>query len=505
MSAAASSGAGVSRPEVARVKAFATRHALLLLIALGAVIRFATIGSQGFWLDEQVTVTLIQQSPVDLLTSVNNGESNPSLYYVLQGAWERIFGSGETGIRSFTALLGTASIPLMYGAAKALYSRRAGLIAAAFTATSPLLIWYSQEARNYEQLLFLSALALLCFARALDEYEHRWLWGWALAASLGLATHYFAIFLIVPQAAWLLYRRPGSKLDTALPMGSVAIVGLALLPLLAVQRDHGNWIDSYSLSGRLLNVPEQFLVGYQVPWKVVPTIAIALTIVLFVYIATRADARARRAMGIAGGLAVAGFAILMLAAAAGSDYILTRNLLELWPPIAAAIAIGLASPRVGRIGIVIATGICVIGTGLAIWNAATPDARRPSYSELAQALGDTPTSRLIVSQSSFSSPLILDGDGFRAASDAELTTSQLIVIEQRPSHNYAIGTCFWVDTCGGVDVEPPPPFEPPPGFELDRTGTTDSFAYSVYTAPEPVTIQRPLELYTPRVFIQEPS
>jgi mannosyltransferase len=489
---------------VDRVRAFTSSHALGLLIALGAVIRFATIDSQGFWLDEQVTVSLVQQSPIDLLRSVVTGESNPSLYYLLQAGWERIFGSDELGIRSFTALLGTAAIPFMYGATKALFSRRAGLIAAAFTAASPLLIWYSQEARNYEQLLLLSAVALYCFARALADHGHRWLWGWALAAALALGTHYFAAFVLVPEAFWLFVRRRRERADVAFAFGTIAVVALALLPLAATQRGRGDWIGSYSFSGRLLNVPEQFLTGYQVPWEVVPTLAIVVTVLALLVISVRAEPGALRAMAIPATVAVGGLALVVIAAAFDNDYLLTRNVIGLWPPAAAAIAIGLAAPRLGRAGPALATAVCVIGTGLAVWNAATPDARRPSYDELARALGSADQPRLIVSQSSFSSPLVLYADNTHPATDEELTTQELVVVKQRPATDYAVGTCFWVATCGGVDVEPPPPFDPPAGFELQRTATTDEFEYSVYEADRPLTIPRPTEYFTPRVFAQAP-
>ena len=188
-----------------------------------------------------------------------------------------MFGSSEFGIRSFSALVGTATIPVIYAAAKSLGSRRAGLIAAALAATSPLLIWYSQEARNYALLVFLAALSFLFFVRALDERGHRWLWGWALASALALATHYFAFFLIVPELAWLL-------------LGAGAARGST--PALAARRDRGRRARPAAAardparprrldrrvrprSTACWQVPEHFLVGLQVPWQALPPIVVA--------------------------------------------------------------------------------------------------------------------------------------------------------------------------------------------------------------------------------------
>lgn len=506
MSESETPGAGAVRGSFsATVLGFASRHALLLIVALGAAVRFGTLGTQDLWLDEIVTVEVIRQGPIDLLRAVQAGESNPATYYLLAGGFERVFGDGEVGLRLLPALAGIATIPVVYATAKALASRRAALIAAALTATSPLLVWYSTELRNYSLLVFLAALATLFFVRALeDRAGQRWLWGWALFSALALTTHYFAFALIVPQAVWLLLRRPGPRFDTGLAIGAIGAVGFALLPLLAVQRGRGGWIDEYSLFDRLVQVPEHFLVGLWTPWDVLPALVVAVAAAVAVYAAVRADSRLRRAILIPASVALGGAAFLLLAGAAGDDYILTRNLLELWAPFAVALAVALGAEAVGRLGTLTAVALCAVGLGLAVWTAVTPEAQRPSYSELATDIGPADQERLIVSQTSFSAPLLYYLGGTRPAADEDLSTSELIVVEPRPTEDYSVGICWWIATCGNVDVEPPPPFEPPPGFRLERTESAGDFDYDVYTAPRPIAIQRPLEYYTPRVFLQSP-
>src|SRR5215211_1191285 len=255
-----------------------SRHALALLILLGGLVRFATLGAQDFWLDELVTVQVIGQGPIDLLKSVAAGESNPGLYYLLAGGWEHVFGEGEFALRSLSALFGTATIPAVYAATAALSNRRAGLVAAALTATSPLLVWYSQEARNYSLLVLLSALAFLFFARALEDRDHRWLWAWALTSGLALSTHYFAVALVAPQVVWLWMRRPGPRADTAFATAAIGVVGIALLPLLATQRGRGDWISFFALGDRLGQVPQHFVVGLEVPWAAIAPAAAAVAV-----------------------------------------------------------------------------------------------------------------------------------------------------------------------------------------------------------------------------------
>jgi mannosyltransferase len=484
------------------------RHGLLLIVCAGAVIRFATLGGQSLWLDEHITLEVIRghgsgDDLISVMKAVQVTESNPPLYYLALWGWEKLAGSGEIGIRSLSALFGVAAIPVVFLAGRALGSRRAGLVAAALTAASPLLIWYSQEARNYELLVLLGALSFLCFVRALADPGHRWLWGWALASALALTAHYFAFALIVPEAIWLLARRRRERSDVGLALATIGVVGLALLPLVATQRGRGSWIDDYDFGGRLIQVPEHLLVGFTVPWPTLAGIVLALVTALAVYGAART--RNRTPIAIAWSVVAGGLAVLLILVVAGDDYILTRNLLELWAPFAVGLGLILASKSLGRLGLVAAALLCAGGLALAIWTAVTPEARRPDHAELAGALGAADRQRLLVSQTTFSSPLTIYMENTRPATDAELAASELVVVDPRRTESYAVGTCWWLHTCGGVDLSPPPRFEVPSAFEPAERGSTRLYDYRVYRASEPIAIERPTEYFTPRVFVQAPA
>ena len=481
-----------------------SRHALLWILAVGAVLRLSTIGIQDYWLDEIVTVSEIGQRPLDILEQVNAVDSNPVLYPLLAGGWERVFGSGEWGVRALGALVGTLTIPLVYAAARALASRRAGLIAAGLTATNPLLVWYAGEARNYSLLVFVSALAFLCFSRALEEVRsQRWLWAWALSSALALLTHYYALVLIVPMALWLLWRRPGPRLDPLMATGAIAVVGLALAPDVAARRGGTAWIDDIDIGGRILQLPEHFVVGFWSPWEWLPPLAALAALAVAAYGALRAERRSARAIAVAGSVVLVPLVALLIAAAAGSDYIVTRYLLELWVPFAIAIAAALGAAAIGRVGTLTAAAICVLGAGLVVWTALESDAQRPTYSDLADVLGPAGSDRVIVSQTSFSFPLTRYLEGATPSTEPAPETQELVVIAPRATADYAVGDCWWILTCGGVDHDPLPAFAPPPEFELRSHGQTEDFDYAVFEADRPVAIQRPPEFpVVPRVFVQ---
>src|SRR5947209_3430985 len=128
------------------------------LTALAAALRFWRLGHQSFWYDEAFTVTLVHHSAGTMLGLLPRTELTPPLYYCVAWLWARVFGFGELGLRSLSAVAGVMTVPVMYVAARRFLDQRAGLIAAALVACNPLLIWYSQEARSYALLLLMTSL-----------------------------------------------------------------------------------------------------------------------------------------------------------------------------------------------------------------------------------------------------------------------------------------------------------------------------------------------------------
>jgi uncharacterized membrane protein len=88
------------------------------------------------------------------------------------------------GLRSLSALFGTATVPVAYLVGRELIGRRAGLGLAAIVAVEPMLVWYSQDARAYALLVLLSSAALLFLLRARRTGRGRDLAWWAVFSAL---------------------------------------------------------------------------------------------------------------------------------------------------------------------------------------------------------------------------------------------------------------------------------------------------------------------------------
>ncbi|HKP91093.1 MAG TPA: glycosyltransferase family 39 protein, partial [Thermoleophilaceae bacterium] len=372
-----------------------TRPQLLLIavVVAGAALRFATLDVQSFWIDEGYTVRLLRMDLGGLLDGIPRTEGTPPLYYVLAWLWTRPFGTGEVGVRSLSALLGTATIPVAYAVGRRLVSVRAGLIVAALAASSPLLVWYAQEARSYALLILLSVLATLYFLRALEGDGYA---AWGLASAAALATHYYALFFVAPQALWLLLRSPDRR-RAALATAGAGAVGALLLPL-AIDQSHNygaRFIRFSDLGDRLLQVPKQFLVGYDLPSEVAFTAAAAaLTAAALVLLVTRADAHARAGARTAAALTAAIVGLPLVVAIAGADYFIARNVITALVPFFVVLAAGFAATR--RAGPALAVALCGVFVGATLVVEANPEYQRNDWRGAARALGPPRVTRAVV-------------------------------------------------------------------------------------------------------------
>ncbi len=362
------------------------------LTVLAAVLRFWRIGHQGFWFDEGNTALLVHFSPGKMIGLIPQSESTPPLYYCVAWVWARIFGYTEAPLRSLSAVAGVLTVPVAFAIARRLFTDRVAVVAAALVACNPLLIWYSQEARSYELLVLLTSVSLLAFVYAREDPTPRALAAWVIAAVLALATHYYALLAVVPQALWLLvehrYRRAA-----LVAVALVAVCGLGLAPLALSQNGtgHANWIAPIALRWRLNQIVPLFTVGFQLPAQsILEPVGCALAGFGLVLVVVRGDWDERpAALGMAA-FALGGLGLNLLLIAVGIDDLIVRNILALWLPAALTVAAGLGARRAGFVGLLAALALCGIGVTAAIGVSVDRNFQRPDWRGVARLLGARP-------------------------------------------------------------------------------------------------------------------
>ena len=452
---------------------------VIAITAVAALVRFATLDVQSYWYDEALTVDLVNMSFGGMVGEVLDTQAQPPPYFMAAWAWVRVFGDGEVGLRSLSALFGTLTIPVVWAAAMHVGGRRVAIVASLLAALSPPLIWYSQEARGYALVTLLAAVSLLFFLRALDDPSRRNLGLW-LAASLGaVASHYFALFVVLPQAAWLLWR--GLDRPRALRWGGALAGGLLLLaPMLLYQREHGGaeWIGEEQFYPRLRDAIVFFVGGHHVPGFLDdgrPWLALASVVVFaaVAFVAVRASS-GRVRMGVLVALGVGGIAVALplLAAAFGSDFVLDRNFLPAWVPFALVAAVGITAARFRLVGagILVLTVALFVAVGAKV---ATNDAlQRDHWRTVAERIGPPRADRVVEAVPHWQVEAL------------ELYTEIQPMTEPRPVRELVL-----VSYTGFLPYNQPiRPLPPPPPFQETRRFYVQDITVSEFTSPEPVVV-----------------
>ncbi len=384
-----------------------------VIVALGILVRFPTLGEQSFWYDEATTWGIVAHGLGHVLATVPKTESTPPLYYVLLWLWAQVFGLGDAGLRAFSALCSTLTIPVVWMIGRRLISNRVGLVAALLTAVNPLLFWYAQEARSYSLLLLLSALSLLALVRALESPSPKRVLIWGLASALALAAHYYAAVVIVPEAAWLgvtLHRQARlTPRRVALGIVPVLAVGVALMPLAIRQNDgRASYIATQggSLPYRVAQLFKEDIIGMGQPMKALLGVVGCLLVLVGLGLLVRRSQRSERsACRLLFAVGAGGVVLGILIAAVGTDYFNTRNLIPTWPALFLLVAAGLGAPRAGRVGALATTALVLLSL-LCVWNIiSNPLFQRPNWRGAAQILGSSSVPRAVVSDIQSQVPL----------------------------------------------------------------------------------------------------
>jgi len=117
---------------------------LIPILIIYLCLAFYHIGDQSLWVDEVISVKLALDE--SFFSPVIWFRQSP-LYFALLHVWAKL-GTSEMVFRSLSTILGGIAIVLTYIVGLRLFNQRVAWIGATILATSPFLIWYSQEVRH---------------------------------------------------------------------------------------------------------------------------------------------------------------------------------------------------------------------------------------------------------------------------------------------------------------------------------------------------------------------
>lgn len=246
---------------------------LVALVFVAYAARVWKLGAQSLWLDEALSVVFARPSLRDVLTILVTRDLHPPLYYFTLHFWMKFAGQSEFSVRYVSILLGLPVVPATYVFGRSLFrsldadpttppgfeaSIAVGLLGGVFTALSPFLVYYAQEARMYSALVTFCVLSSLALWRYLQTGQRRWWVAYVGFTTATLYTQYFGGLVVGFQVLYLLgrFRERQRFVGGATALGAVGLLYLPWLPA------------AYDQMQRLLNVPDFWKGNFQLSYLI---------------------------------------------------------------------------------------------------------------------------------------------------------------------------------------------------------------------------------------------
>ena len=272
-----------------------------------------------------------------------------------------------------------------------------------------------------------------------------------MASALALASHYFAVFLVLPEAAWLLWKLRSRAALAALALP--AAVGGALLPLAVRQADHRTeWIESLGLGARIREVGKKWLTGEIAPRATaLLLLGLVLAAAACVVAWRRLEAGERTGARLAVLAGTTAVVLPLLVDLAGLHYLISKNVMPALTVLLITLGLLLGARRAGPTALGAGAAIAVAFLGLTVAGAIDPRMQRPDYGGASAAIGPPERGQVVVTQKLGDHPVEVYRPGALPAPTGFAST-QVILIRPLPR----------ADSPGGRGPTP----APPPGFVL---------------------------------------
>ena len=230
---------------------------LALITALAAVLRIKGLTFQSYWFDELFSAHVSRPAHTFReVVELTLADVHPPFYQLAMWGSYKAFGYTEWAGRFPSMLAGILAIPTIFLLGRELFSKRAGLYAAALAVPNYYLVYFSQEARSYTFFYLFCCLSFFYFMRALRRDSWLDVALYIFSTILLIYTHYFGFVMLVAQSTiFLIYLALGHRRDRKLLYRSAVAMGVtlaAMLPLIPAIIDHAGigtfWITQPQIS-----------------------------------------------------------------------------------------------------------------------------------------------------------------------------------------------------------------------------------------------------------------
>lgn len=176
--------------------------AFLAILGLDFLLNTYQLLSQSIRLDEAQSIWASTKPVIGILGYLSLDVAAP-LYAVLLHFWIQVFGPDIIYARILSLIFFLITLPVLYILARESSNKRVAMLTVTLFSLSPFIMWYTSEARMYTLFTFITSLNHLFFLRVLKSNGKKGVGAYLITTTLGLYTHYFFVFLILTQAAYM--------------------------------------------------------------------------------------------------------------------------------------------------------------------------------------------------------------------------------------------------------------------------------------------------------------
>jgi uncharacterized membrane protein len=203
---------------------------ILIILFVSLILRIILI-DQSLWLDEAIEILAVKNNTYwQLITSYSLGDFHPPMYHLILKFWTGVFGYSEIGARSLSVVVGVLTVGVVFLIGRQIKNVNFGLLSALLLATSPLHIYYSQEARMYALTAFFVICGVLFFLKLLEKFNFTNSSLFIISTFLTLYTDYLPYFMILVFNIYVFWQR--KKLGNTWIKGWIIVQLLILILIL---------------------------------------------------------------------------------------------------------------------------------------------------------------------------------------------------------------------------------------------------------------------------------
>lgn len=242
--------------------------ALLAILLLSSLVLIHNLDKTSLWADEGWTIAATAvDNPIAVIDEWVEEDVHPPLFFMGLNIWRQFTGDTIFEMRYYSILMTLIGVALMYRLGKAMFSTRAGLLAALFFGLHDLVNVLTQEVRHYPQQQTATILAMWLYWRFWQRPTRNRGIVFAMGGAVLIWSHYWGVFVLMALGLHALITRWQNIRPYIAANLGIALLYVPWLPVLygqiTTERPEGlphalenSWTVYKTLAFQLVGIPE---------------------------------------------------------------------------------------------------------------------------------------------------------------------------------------------------------------------------------------------------------